>query len=164
MATAIRCLAATYYGGFHIRPHRHHWGQLIYAGTGMMRVKAGGTLWIVPPARAVWVPAESEHEIHGLGDFAMRTAAVIPPPAGAASNSRYLAAIEAYRGLRSEARLVDGAWPGPIASPLASRLSQRSFCASVPNRAIGSATSELLTVAITATTELAWASASIASA
>lgn len=73
MATAIRCLAATYYGGFHIRPHRHHWGQLIYAGTGMMRVKAGGTLWIVPPARAVWVPAESEHEIHGLGDFAMRT-------------------------------------------------------------------------------------------
>ena len=73
MATAIRCLAATYYGGFHIRPHRHHWGQLIYAGAGVMRVKAGGMLWIVPPARAVWVPAGAEHEIHGLGDFAMRT-------------------------------------------------------------------------------------------
>lgn len=73
MATAIRCLAATYYGGFHIKPHRHHWGQLIYAATGVMRVNAGGTLWIVPPARAVWVPAGAEHEIHGLGDFAMRT-------------------------------------------------------------------------------------------
>lgn len=73
MATAIRCLAATYYGGFHIKPHRHHWGQLIYAGAGVMRVNAGGTLWIVPPARAVWVPAEAEHQIHGLGDFAMRT-------------------------------------------------------------------------------------------
>src|SRR3569623_950614 len=73
MATAIRCLAATYYGGFHIKPHRHHWGQLIYAATGAMRVNAGGTLWIVPPARAVWVPAGAEHEIHGLGDFAMRT-------------------------------------------------------------------------------------------
>jgi AraC-like DNA-binding protein len=73
MATAIRCLAATYYDGFHIKPHRHHWGQLIYAGAGVMRVKAGGTLWIVPPARAVWVPAGAEHEIHGLGDFAMRT-------------------------------------------------------------------------------------------
>jgi AraC-like DNA-binding protein len=73
MATAIRCLAATYYGGFHIKPHRHHWGQLIYAGSGVMRVRAGGMLWIVPPARAVWVPAEAEHEIHGLGDFAMRT-------------------------------------------------------------------------------------------
>ena len=73
MATVIRCLAATYYDGFHIKPHRHHWGQLIYAGSGVMRVRAGGTLWIVPPARAVWVPAGTEHEIHGLGDFAMRT-------------------------------------------------------------------------------------------
>jgi AraC-like DNA-binding protein len=73
VAVAIRCLAATYYGGFHIRPHRHHWGQLIYAGSGVMRVRAGGMLWIVPPARAVWVPAGVEHEIHGLGDFAMRT-------------------------------------------------------------------------------------------
>ena len=73
MAVAIRCLAATYYGGFHIRPHRHRMGQLIYAGSGVMRVRAGGILWIVPPARAVWVPAGAEHEIHGLGDFAMRT-------------------------------------------------------------------------------------------
>jgi AraC-like DNA-binding protein len=73
VAVAIRCLAATYYGGFHIRPHRHHGGQLIYAGTGVMRVRAGDMLWIVPPARAVWAPAGAEHEIHGLGDFAMRT-------------------------------------------------------------------------------------------
>jgi AraC-like DNA-binding protein len=73
MATAIRCLAATYYGGFHIKPHRHHWGQLIYAASGVMRVRAGGTLWIVPPARAVWAPAGAEHEIRALGDFAMRT-------------------------------------------------------------------------------------------
>jgi AraC-like DNA-binding protein len=30
-------------------------------------------LWIVPPARAVWAPAGSEHEIRSFGDFAMRT-------------------------------------------------------------------------------------------
>lgn len=70
---AIRCLAATYYDGFHIKPHRHHWGQLIYAAAGLMRVRAGAMLWIVPPARAVWVPAGAEHEIRALGDFAMRT-------------------------------------------------------------------------------------------
>jgi AraC-like DNA-binding protein len=46
---------------------------LIYAGAGVMRVRAAGKLWIVPPARAVWVPAGAEHEIHGLGDFALRT-------------------------------------------------------------------------------------------
>jgi AraC-like DNA-binding protein len=73
MAVAIRCLAATYYGGYHIAPHRHVWGQLIYAAAGLMRVRAGGMLWIVPPARAVWVPPGAEHEIRALGDFAMRT-------------------------------------------------------------------------------------------
>ncbi len=73
MAVAIRCLAATYYGGFHIKPHRHHWGQLIYAAAGVMRVRAGERLWIVPPARAVWGPAGAGHESNGLGDFAMRT-------------------------------------------------------------------------------------------
>jgi len=73
MTIAIRCLAATYYGGYHIAPHEHVWAQLIYAGSGVMRVGAGGMLWIIPPARAVWVPAGARHEIHGLGDFAMRT-------------------------------------------------------------------------------------------
>lgn len=86
MAIAIRCLAATYYGGFHIAPHKHVWGQLIYAAAGVMRVRAGGMLWIVPPARAVWVPAGAEHEIHGFGDFKMRTLyfprdMVVPLPA-----------------------------------------------------------------------------------
>lgn len=69
----IRCLAATYYDGFHIKPHTHHWGQLIYAAAGVMRVRAGSMLWIVPPARAVWAPAGAEHEIRARGDFAMRT-------------------------------------------------------------------------------------------
>jgi hypothetical protein len=73
LPVAIRCLAATYYDGFHIKPHRHHWSQLIYAAAGVMRVRADGTLWIVPPARAVWVPAGVEHEILARGDFAMRT-------------------------------------------------------------------------------------------
>jgi len=73
MAIVVRCLAATYYDGFHIKPHSHHWGQLIYAASGVMRVRSGGTLWIVPPARAVWMPAGAGHEIHGLGNFAMRT-------------------------------------------------------------------------------------------
>ena len=69
----VRTLSADLADGDAIAPHAHPWGQLIYAGAGAMRVRAGDMLWIVPPARAVWVPAEAEHEIHGLGDFAMRT-------------------------------------------------------------------------------------------
>jgi AraC-like DNA-binding protein len=74
----IRTLACTYFGGHHIEPHVHPWGQLIYAATGVMRVKAAGRLWLVPPARAVWAPAGVEHEIWARGDFAMRTLYVAP--------------------------------------------------------------------------------------
>jgi AraC-like DNA-binding protein len=86
MAFLVRTLACTYFGGHHIEPHRHPWGQLVYAASGVMRVRAGQTLWIVPPARAVWAPADAEHEIWARGDFAMRTlylepalAAALPP-------------------------------------------------------------------------------------
>jgi AraC-like DNA-binding protein len=78
MGFLIRTLACTYYGGCHIEPHIHPWGQLIYAATGVMRIKAAGRLWLVPPARAVWAPAGLEHEIWARGDFAMRTLYVSP--------------------------------------------------------------------------------------
>lgn len=78
MALVVRSLACTYYDGFHIESHRHGWAQLVYAVSGVMRVRAGGALWIVPPARAVWVPAGVEHEIRALGDFAMRTVYFLP--------------------------------------------------------------------------------------
>ena len=78
MAYLIRTLACTYFGGYHVEPHAHGWGQLIYAATGVMRVKAAGRLWLVPPARAVWAPAGLEHEIWARGDFAMRTLYISP--------------------------------------------------------------------------------------
>jgi AraC-like DNA-binding protein len=69
----VRTLACTFYGGHHVDPHAHRWAQLVYAATGVMRVRAHQTLWIVPPARAVWAPAGMDHEIWARGDFAMRT-------------------------------------------------------------------------------------------
>ena len=78
MAASIRSLACTFFGGHHIEPHAHPWGQLIYAASGVMRVKAAGRLWLVPPARAVWAPAGQEHEIWARGDFAMRTLYIAP--------------------------------------------------------------------------------------
>jgi AraC-like DNA-binding protein len=79
----IRTLACTYFGGHHIEPHVHPWGQLIYAATGVMRIRAAGRLWLVPPARAVWAPAGLEHEIWARGDFAMRTLYIAPSLAAA---------------------------------------------------------------------------------
>lgn len=78
MAFLVRSLACTYFGGHHIEPHAHPWGQLIYAAAGVMRVRADDTLWLIPPARAVWAPAGLRHEIWARGDFAMRTLYLAP--------------------------------------------------------------------------------------
>jgi AraC-like DNA-binding protein len=73
VALILRTLACTFASGHHIPPHRHGWAQLIYAASGVMRVRTQDMLWIVPPARAIWAPAGIEHEIWAKGDFAMRT-------------------------------------------------------------------------------------------
>ncbi len=78
MASEVRTLAATYYGGHHIEPHAHPWGQLVYADQGIMRVHAADRLWIVPSMRAIWAPPGARHEIWAQGTFAMRTLYLAP--------------------------------------------------------------------------------------
>jgi AraC-like DNA-binding protein len=78
MTLDVRTLAATYYDGYHIEPHSHSWGQLIYAHSGVMRVSVAHRLWIVPPERAVWAPPRTRHEIWAQGAFAMRTLYLAP--------------------------------------------------------------------------------------
>lgn len=83
MALVVRSLACRYYDGFHIAPHRHEWAQLVYAVSGVMSVRAGDLLWVVPPARAIWVPAGVEHEIRAASEYAMRTVYFTPELVGA---------------------------------------------------------------------------------
>ena len=69
----IRSLASGYSSGFIIDGHHHDWHQLVYATRGVMAVNAGASSWVVPPHRAVWVPAGTEHEIEMVGAVALRT-------------------------------------------------------------------------------------------
>src|SRR5436309_14788210 len=59
--------------GFEIAPHHHKRDQLIYAVSGVMRVRTAQEAWIVPPDRAVYVPARTIHSLSMRGDVAMRT-------------------------------------------------------------------------------------------
>lgn len=53
--------------------HSHPRDQLIYAVHGVMRVRTGEAAWIVPPDRAVYVPAETSHAVAMKGRVEMRT-------------------------------------------------------------------------------------------
>lgn len=43
--------------------HSHDWGQLTYSSSGMVRVSADGSSWIVPPQRAIWIAPNVVHEV-----------------------------------------------------------------------------------------------------
>lgn len=53
--------------------HRHKRAQLVFATSGVMVVRTRQGAWVIPPQRAVWVPAGMEHETQSIGQVAMRT-------------------------------------------------------------------------------------------
>ena len=66
-------VALDYHAGERIPEHRHAEAQLIYAVRGAMTVQTRAGRWVVPPERAVWVPALEAHSIRMTGSVGMRT-------------------------------------------------------------------------------------------
>jgi AraC-like DNA-binding protein len=64
-----------------IPPHHHDSAQLIHASSGVMTVETDDGLWVVPPARAVWVPAFVTHSIAMSGYVKLRTIYLAPESA-----------------------------------------------------------------------------------
>lgn len=50
-----------------------NWDRLVYASRGAMRVSTASAEWMVPPHRAVWVPAGIRHEVRMKGRVSFRT-------------------------------------------------------------------------------------------
>jgi AraC-like DNA-binding protein/quercetin dioxygenase-like cupin family protein len=69
----IHMIANSYAKGVRLHTHMHREAQLVYAARGTMQVTTPKGRWLVPPDRAVWVPALSEHAIDVLADIQMRT-------------------------------------------------------------------------------------------
>ena len=69
----IAAMAKDFANGSRVPPHRHRRAQLVFAAQGVMVVSTQQGSWVVPPNRAVWMPAETEHSIRSWGSVAMRT-------------------------------------------------------------------------------------------
>jgi AraC-like DNA-binding protein/mannose-6-phosphate isomerase-like protein (cupin superfamily) len=68
-----RALSATHSDGYVIRPHTHAAHQLLFASSGAMTVTGDRASWMIPPGRAVLIPAGIPHSIRMWGDVAMRS-------------------------------------------------------------------------------------------
>jgi AraC-like DNA-binding protein len=69
----VRTFGVTFTEGFVSKPHRHDWDQFTYATHGVLTVKTEKGTWVIPPHRAVWVPAGIEHVEVMSGPVAARS-------------------------------------------------------------------------------------------
>jgi AraC-like DNA-binding protein len=68
-----RALSTTYSSGYVLHPHTHPAHQLLFASSGAMTVTGDRTSWMIPPGRAVLIPAGIPHSIRMWGEVAMRS-------------------------------------------------------------------------------------------
>lgn len=73
LPSPVMGLAEDHDSGHLIVTHCHDSAQLIHAASGVMTVKTMDGLWVVPPKRAVWVPAYMAHSIRMMGSVEIRT-------------------------------------------------------------------------------------------
>jgi len=58
--------------------HLHPEDQLLFASHGVMTVQTTNGLFVVPPLRAVWIPAGVAHSIAMSGRVSLRTLYFLP--------------------------------------------------------------------------------------
>ena len=69
----VRSYAVTLPAGGVIHGIVETWDRLVYASLGAMRVSTARDEWMVPPHRAVWVPAGIHHRVETKGRVRFRT-------------------------------------------------------------------------------------------
>ena len=70
----VRSWAGNLGSGYVIETHVHPWHQLLCACTGAMTVYGSRSSWIIPPGKAVLIPAGSSHSIRMWGNVAATVA------------------------------------------------------------------------------------------
>lgn len=69
----VAAMAKQYPSGYEGYRHAHARAQFLYATSGSMRLTLGIGCWIIPPKRAVWLPANYPHQTGSIGQLEMRT-------------------------------------------------------------------------------------------
>jgi AraC-like DNA-binding protein len=66
-------LARDFAGGSFVPTHSHPVGQLLHTLTGVILAETPGRAWAIPPGRALWIPAMTNHQFKAAGAVRVRT-------------------------------------------------------------------------------------------
>lgn len=83
-ARPVTALALDYKASTFEPPHAHPRAQLLHATSGVMQITTAAASWIIPPGRALWLPAFTIHEVRCRGDVSFRTLYIDAEMAGVA--------------------------------------------------------------------------------
>lgn len=78
MAAPVAPMAAAYESGSISNRHSHRRAQLLHSLTGVMTVMTEHGSWVIPPQKALWVPAGVVHQSRCWGDVQLRTLYIEP--------------------------------------------------------------------------------------
>ena len=78
----VRGLASDHPAGHVIETHAHSTHQVIHAASGILRVTSAAAVWVVPPGRAIWMPAGRPHALYCHTEVALRTVYLRAAPPG----------------------------------------------------------------------------------
>jgi AraC-like DNA-binding protein len=77
-SVCVRTYGITFTEGYASGVHHHEWDQFTYATHGVLTVKTEKGTWVIPPHRAVWVPAGIDHTEVMSGPVAARSLFFVP--------------------------------------------------------------------------------------
>ena len=99
-----------------VAAHSHGWGQLVYSAQGVLDVTTPAGRYLLPPDRAVWVPAGVPHEVASHQGAEIASIYVMPEAGGVLpAESRVMEVSPLLRALILEAlrQPADYDWRGP---------------------------------------------------
>lgn len=74
----VTALSFEYKSGAIETMHHHSVGQLVYALTGVIHVITDTEIWLLPPNSALWIPPQTSHELHMIGNVSLRSLYIEP--------------------------------------------------------------------------------------
>ncbi len=78
MPRPVVAIGNDYPARFELAPHSHTRIQLLYAAQGVLTVDTDHGAWVVPPERAVWIPAGVTHAVRMVGATKTRSVLIDP--------------------------------------------------------------------------------------
>lgn len=89
----VRTLAINFQVNYRFPWHAHAWHQLVFARQGVVEVHAEAGFWVVPPHRAVWIPAGMSHTLEMVGAVELRSLYFLPDACGATPDGCHVLSV-----------------------------------------------------------------------